>query len=601
MRSPDTHPAEAKATPQRARNLRPLAMLVPYALRYPGRLMGALCGLVLAAGATLAIPLAVRRMIDNGFDSTRSGLIDQYFTVLIIIVAVLAAASSLRYYFVITLGERVVADIRRDLFAHLTRLSIAFFDSARSGEIASRLSADTTQIKSTVGASASIALRNGIMFIGAAVLMTLTAPSLAAFVLAAIPVIVIPLIVFGRKVQRSSRRAQDLLADAAGYASEQIAAMRTLQAFTHEQAARDSFTTYSEGAYQAARQSTAARAALTAIAIFLVFSSVVMVLWFGASDVIAGRLSAGTLSQFVLYAMLAAGALGEVSQVWAEIAQGAGAAERISELLREDITVKTPVPALALPTPARGEIVFDNVIFAYPTRPDHAVFDNLSFAVRPGERIAIVGPSGAGKSTILSLLLRAYDPQQGRVLVDGIDISKADPQAVRGRMAIVQQDPTVFADTVANNIRYGKEAARDEDIASAARSAHALDFIRMLPRALETAIGERGVTLSGGQRQRVAIARAILRDAPILLLDEATSALDAESERLVQDALDRLMIGRTTLVIAHRLATVLKADRILVIDQGRIVEEGKHEELVRAGGLYGELARLQFADIQTRN
>ena len=595
MRSPEPAMPD-NAVSRKSRSLRPLAMLIPYALRYRGRLAGALCGLVLAAGATLAIPLAVRRMIDNGFDPQRAGLIDQYFTVLIAVVAVLAAASALRYYFVITLGERVVADIRRDVFAHLTMLSIEFFDSARSGEIASRLTADTTQIKSMVGASASIALRNALMFLGAATLMTVTAPTLAAFVLAAIPIIVLPLIIFGRSIQRSSRKAQDLLADAAGYASEQIAAMRTLQAFTHEKAARALFEERSEGAYRAARRSTAARAILTAIAIFLVFSSVVVVLWFGASDVINGRMSAGTLSQFVLYAMLAAGSLGEVSQVWSEIAQGAGAAERLDELLHQEIIVRAPTAPKALPEPASGSITFDTVTFAYPTRGQHEVVSALSFRVLSGERVAIVGPSGAGKSTLFQLLLRAYDPGRGKILMDDINIAEVSPQELRQRIAVVPQDPIIFADTVANNISYGRPGATATEIEAAAASAHALDFIRMLPQGFDTAIGERGVTLSGGQRQRIAIARAVLRNAPVLLLDEATSALDAESERLVQDALDRLMVGRTTLVIAHRLATVLKADRILVLDNGRIVEQGRHEELVAKGGLYAGLARLQFAE-----
>lgn len=572
-------------------------MLLPYAARYPGRLIGAALGLIIAACATLAIPLAVRRVIDHGFDTERSSLVDQYFVVLIFVVAVLAAASSFRYYFVITLGERVVADIRRDVFAHLTRLSTEFFDSARSGEIASRLTADTTQIKSMVGASTSIALRNAFMFFGAAGMMTVTAPGLSAVVLGAIPLIVIPLIIFGRKVQRRSRRAQDLLADAAGYASEQIVAMRTLQAFTHEETARRHFDRLSEGAFEAARSATGARGALTAFGIFLVFSSVVAVLWFGARDVGAGIMSAGTLSQFVLYAVLAAGALGEMSQVWGEIAQGSGAAERISELLREKITVSPPANPLPLPDPARGEIIFDTVTFAYPTRAEHNAVEHLSFKVKSGERIAIVGPSGAGKSTLFSLILRAYDPQKGEIRLDNLAIQSVDPKALRQRLAVVPQDPIVFADTVAANIRYGRPEADDEAVRQAASAAHALDFILALPRGFDTSIGERGVTLSGGQRQRVAIARAILRDAPVLLLDEATSALDAESERLVQDALDRLMQGRTTLVIAHRLATVLKADRILVIDHGRIVEEGTHQTLSQAGGLYAELARLQFTDV----
>jgi ATP-binding cassette subfamily B protein len=580
---------------RRTRSLRPLSTLVPLVLRYPWRLAGAGLALLAAAGATLAIPQAVRRMIDHGFEPGNAGLIDQYFAVLVGVVALLAAASSLRYYLVTTLGERVVADLRQAVFAKATALSPAFYDTAQSGEIASRLSADTTQIKAAVGASTSVALRNLVLFVGAVALMIATAPALSFAVLGVIPVIVLPLVLFGRGVRRQTRLAQDRLAEAAGYAAEQLAAVRTLQAFTHEGAARARFDAAAEAAYAAARRSTAARAALTAVAIFLVFASVVGVLWVGAQDVLAGRMSAGTLSQFVLYAVFAAGALGELSQVWAELAQAAGAAERIGELLAEQPAVAAPKRPVPLPAPPRGEVAFEDVRFAYPTRPGHPALDGLSFAVRPGERVALVGPSGAGKSTVFGLLARFYDPQAGRVLVDGVDVRLADPVAVRERLALVPQEPAVFADTVEENIRYGRAGASRAAVEAAARTAAADGFIEALPQGYATPIGERGVTLSGGQRQRLAIARAVLRDAPILLLDEATSALDAESERLVQAALERAMEGRTTLVIAHRLATVLKADRILVMDAGRIVEEGTHGELVARGGLYARLARLQFA------
>jgi ATP-binding cassette subfamily B protein len=571
-------------------------MLIPYVARYPGRLIGAGVMLVVAAAATLAIPQAVRRMIDHGFQPDQGALIDQYFAMLVLVVGVLAIASSMRYYFVTTLGERVVTDLRRDVFAQLIRLSPGFFDRVRSGEMMSRLTADTTQIKSVVGTSTSAALRNLVLFIGAIALMVATAPSLSGLVLMVIPVIVLPLILFGKRVRRATRRSQDMLADASGYATEQIGAVRTLQAFNHERIARTRFETANEAAYAAAQSSTLARSALTAVAIFLIFTSVVGVLWIGAQDVLQGRMSAGTLSQFVLYAVFAAGALGELSNVWGEFAQAAGATERIGELLDEKPAVEAPIAPIAMPAPPRGHVRFDEVTFAYPTRPDDSVLRGLSFIVHPGERVAIVGPSGAGKSTVFHLLLRAYDPQHGRVLIDGVAVNAASPEAVRSRLALVPQDATVFADTVAANIRYARPEASEADVKRAAETALADEFITGLPEGYDTKIGERGVTLSGGQRQRIAIARAVLKDAPILLLDEATSALDAEAERLVQHALDRLMEGRTTLVIAHRLATVLKADRILVMDEGRIVEEGTHAALVAKAGLYARLAKLQFGE-----
>jgi ATP-binding cassette subfamily B protein len=574
--------------------LRPLAMLLPYLGRYRGRAAAALAALLVASLATLAVPVAVRRMIDFGFSPERIGLIDQYFSVMIAVVLMLAVASALRYYFVTTLGERVVADLRAAVFAHVTRLSAAFFDTARSGEILSRLTADTTQIKSAVGASVSIALRNLFLFVGSAAMMVVTSPRLSGFVLAAIPVIVLPLVGFGRAVRRRSREAQDTLADASAYASELIGAVRTLQAFTNERLASARFSGAVERAYDAALKSTRARAVLTAVVIFLVFASVVMILWVGAQDVLAGRLTAGTLGQFVLYAVFAAGGLGELSQVWGEISQAAGAAERLEELLSEKPAVATPTHPKPLPVPARGAVAFDDVRFAYPARPQSTVLDGISLAVTPGEKVAIVGPSGAGKSTLFHLLLRYYDPISGIVSLDGVPLVEADPDEARRRIALVPQDVAVFAASIAENIRFGRPDASDADIARAAELAAATEFINRLPQKFETSIGERGITLSGGQRQRIAIARAILRDAPLLLLDEATSSLDAESEGLVQAALDRLMEKRTTLVIAHRLATVLKCDRILVMNQGRIVEEGTHEQLASAGGLYARLARMQF-------
>ena len=579
---------------QRRRSVRPLRNLFPYITRYRKLAVGAIISLIVAAVTTLALPMAVRRMIDHGFEAASSTFIAEYFAALVLMAALLAAASASRYYFVITLGERVVADIRRDVFAHVTTLSPAFFDRSHSGEIVSRLAADTTQVKSAVGATASVALRNLILGLGAVAMMVFTSPKLSGLVLVAIPVIVLPLVAFGRSVRRKSRQAQDTLAEATAYASEQIGAVRTLQAFTNEKLVTGRFSSAVDAAFEAARASIFARSFLTFFAIFMIFSSVVAVLWFGSRDVLAGTMSAGTLGQFLLYSVFAAGALGALSEVWSELSQAAGAAERLTEILAEMPTIQRPVDPLPLPATAKGAISFDDVSFSYPARPDRAAVHGLSFQVKPGETVAIVGPSGAGKSTVFSLILRFYDPESGRIVIDGVDVREADPAAVRGRIAIVPQDVTIFAASVRDNIGFGRQGAGDAEIEAAAKAALADEFIARLDKGYDSQVGERGVTLSGGQRQRIAIARAILRDAPILLLDEATSALDAESETLVQRALERLMRGRTTIVIAHRLATVLKADRILVMDGGRIVEEGTHQSLVAKGGIYARLAKLQF-------
>ncbi|MGB6118712.1 MAG: ABC transporter transmembrane domain-containing protein, partial [Mesorhizobium sp.] len=542
----------------RRRSLRPLMRLVPYLTRYKGKVAGAIFFLSLAAAMTLLLPVAVRRMIDHGFAGGDSAFIANYFSMLIIIATVLAIASAGRYYFVITLGERIVSDIRTEVFAHLTRLSPAFFDRSRSGEIISRLTADTTQIKSAVGATASVALRNAIMGLGALVLMAVTSPKLSALVIAAIPVIVLPLMAFGRSVRRRARLAQDTLAEATAYASEQISSPRTMQSFTAEPIVRGRFAQAVEQAFEAARSSVLARAALTFVAIFTIFTSVVAVLWFGSRDVLSGTMSAGTLGQFLLYAVFAAGALGALSEVWGELAQASGAAERLAEILAEEPDIAAPANPVALPEHATGQISFEHISFAYPARPDMPALHDLSFEIRPGETVAIVGPSGSGKSTIFQLIQRFYDPQAGAVSLDGIDIRMADPTDLRRHIAIVPQDVTIFAASVADNIAFGRPDASRESIEEAARQALADEFVTRLQDGYDTQVGERGVTLSGGQRQRIAIARAILRDAPILLLDEATSALDAQSETLVQAGLERLMTGRTTLVIAHRLATVLK-------------------------------------------
>jgi ATP-binding cassette subfamily B protein len=571
--------------------LRPLA---PYAFAHRARIALALIALAIASAATLVVPIAVRRMIDFGFSDANTGLIRAYFLAMIGVVAVLALASGARYYLVMTLGERVVADLRADLFSHLTRLDPSFFDGEKTGDIASRLSADTTQLKATFGSSASLALRNLFLFVGAITMMVFTSPKLSAFVLAAIPIIVLPLYAAGRSVRERSRRAQDRLADATAFATESLSAVRVMQSFLAEKFTADRYREAAFGAYEAARTMTQARAIVTAAALFLAFGSVVVVLWLGAQEVVARKMTGGTLSQFVLFAVFGAGALGQLSEVWNEVSQAAGAAGRIGEIMAVKPRIVAPSQPLKLAKPVRGELAFHDVCFAYPGREDGAVLRDISFRVAPGETVAIVGPSGAGKSTLFQLALRFYDPGIGSVMLDGIDISKLDPVDLRGEIALVPQDAFIFGATVADNIAYGAPGATRDAVVAAAKQAAADGFISALPQGYDTALGERGVTLSGGERQRIAIARAILKNAPVLLLDEATSALDAESETLVQGALETLMKGRSTLVIAHRLATIVNAHRILVIEAGRLVEEGAHASLMAANGLYARLARLQF-------
>lgn len=572
-----------------------LKVLLPFMLRYKARMVAAFFALVAAAGVTLVLPLAVRRMIDFGFSGSDASLIDSYFGMLVLVAGALAIASAMRFYLVTTLGERVVADIRSAVFSHVIGLSAAFFDKTQSGEVVSRLTADTTQIKSAVGSSASLALRNLFLFIGAIAMMVITSPKLSSLVLIIIPFIVLPIVWFGRKVRRKSREAQDTLAHASGFATEAIGAVRALQAFTNEAIAAGRFRQAVDKAFEAARSSTAARAGLTAFAIFLIFSSVVGILWIGAVSVLNGEMSAGALSQFVLYSVFAAGALGELSQVWGELSQAAGAAERLAELLATEPDIKVPQDPVALPERLTGALAFNNVGFQYPSRPDVTVIDDLSFSISPGETVAIVGPSGAGKSSVFQLLMRFYDVSKGDVRVDNVPVEKTDPTALRSQIAIVPQDTIIFGTTVIENIRYGRPDAGEAEVIAASKAANAHDFVTAMPDGYDTELGERGAQLSGGQRQRVAIARAILKDAPILLLDEATAALDAASEDLVQQALDQLIKDRTTIVIAHRLATVLAADRILVMQDGMIVEQGDHKSLIaREDGLYARLARLQF-------
>ena len=606
MTEPAPKPPKSAASPKNALKkervpLSALKPLLPIAFRYKARIGMALVALVIASIATLIVPEAVRRMVDHGFRQDDSALISQYFSALVAVVAVLAVASAFRYYLVITIGERVVADLRIAVFSHLTALDARFYDTAKAGEIVSRLTADTTLIKSAFGASASIALRNIVLFLGAIGMMIFSSPKLSSLVLIAIPLIVLPLVLAARGVRNRSRVAQDTLADAAGFAAEQIGASRTMQAFGAEPRARARFAAAAERSYEAARLSTEWRAYLSGVGIFLVFASVVGVLWVGAQAVIAGDMSAGLLSQFVLYAVFAASSLGQLSEVYGEISQAAGAASRMSELLAErSAVVEAPNP-VPLPSPTRGEIRFDGVSFAYPTRHDAPILNDISLTVKPGERLAIVGPSGAGKSTLFQLLLRFYDPLSGSISIDGVGIETVALVDLRQRLALVSQEPAIFATSIAENISYARPDADQADIIESAKQAAADAYIQRLDNGYETLIGERGITLSGGERQRLAIARAILKDAPILLLDEATSALDAENEHIVQEALERLMQGRTSLVIAHRLSTVLNANRIIVMDQGRIVEEGTHQTLVRKNGLYARLAALQFADAGLRD
>ncbi|WP_019219442.1 ABC transporter transmembrane domain-containing protein [Bartonella florencae] len=567
----------------------------PYLVRYRWLFIFAFVALTVAALVTLILPVAIGKMFDYGFSSASHGYINFYFFILFLLALLLALASACRYYCVITLGERIVADLRRDVFIHIMKLSPAFFDKSHSGELVSRLLTDTTQIKLAVGSTASTALRHLIVVIGAIVMMVITNAKLSALVLLAIPFVALPLVIFGRKVRTRTRAAQDCVADANALATEQVSAIRTVQAFTAEKLVVKRFSQLIERAFQTARASVILRSFFTGFAIFLVFGSVVAVLWIGSRDVLNGIMTAGTLGQFVLYAVFGASTFAQLSELGAELIQAAGAAERLGELLQEQPMILVPKNPVSLAKPVQGALIFDKVDFTYPSRPQKKILHALSFSIKAGETVAFVGASGAGKSTLFSLILRFYDPTSGEVRLDGVEINRLTLQDLRGAISYVSQDVAIFDGSLRDNIAFGTENITEKEIIAAAKAANALEFIEALPNGLDTPVGERGTMLSGGQKQRVGIARAILRNAPLLLLDEATSALDAKSEKLVQKALEGLMQNRTTLVIAHRLATILKADRILVMDKGVLVEEGTHAELVAKNGIYAYLAKLQFS------
>lgn len=585
----------AKKERAKSRELGTLRALLPFMLPYRLLMVAAVVALVTTAMVSLTLPLAVRRVVDN-FGAADPALLDQYFIAALAIAGLLAVGTALRFALVSRLGERVVADIRKAVFDRVIGMSPAFYEKILTGEVLSRITTDTTLIQSVIGSSVSIALRNLLIFIGGLILMLLTSAKLAGLVLLIVPAVIIPILTLGRKMRVISRETQDWIAASSGNASESLSAVQTVQAFTHENASRLQFSEITEASFDAAKRRIKVRALMTMIVIFLVFTGVVGVLWIGARDVRGGDMTPGALVQFVIYAVMVAGAVAALSEIWGELQRAAGATERLVELLQTDDQVSDPDQGRTLAQPVRGAISFEDVRFIYPARPETAALDGVSLDIKQGETVAFVGPSGAGKTTIIQLILRFYDPSSGRITFDGIDLRDLARSEFRRSVALVPQDPVIFAASAFENIRFGKPDATDDEVQTAAKAAAAHEFISALPDGYDSYLGERGVMLSGGQKQRIAIARAILRDAPVLLLDEATSALDAESERAVQHAVDLLSRDRTTLIVAHRLATVKKADRIVVLDAGQVVDMGTHDELVAKGGLYARLARLQFTD-----
>ncbi|QDC08711.1 ATP-binding cassette domain-containing protein [Oceanicola sp. D3] len=590
-RAPQTNPDDRPGS----RRVGALRALAPFFAPYKLMALAALGALILTAGVSLILPLAARRVVDN-FGTADVALLDRYFFAAIGIAAIFALGTALRYWLVTRLGERVVADIRKAVFNRMIGMSPAYYEKLMTGEVLSRITTDTTLILSVIGSSASWFLRNILLFVGGLILMFFTTPKLSLMVLGIIPVVIIPILVLGRRLRSLSRENQDWIAASSGNASEALLAVQTVQAFTHEAPSRDQFGEVTEQSFSSAKKRITVRAAMTAIIIFVVFCGILGVLWIGARDVRDGVMTAGELVQFVIYAGIMAGAVAALSEIWGELQRAAGATERLIELLVAEDSVADPAEPLALEGRARGAIGFSDVVFHYPTRPGEAALSGVSFNVQPGETIALVGPSGAGKSTIFQLLLRFYDPASGEITLDGTRLDAVTREALRRQLALVPQDPVIFAATVAENILFGCPDASRAEVEAAAKAAAAHEFITDLPEGYDTYVGERGAMLSGGQKQRIAIARAILRDAPVLLLDEATSALDAESEQLVQQAVEALSAERTTLIVAHRLATVKKADRILVFEKGQIVATGTHDTLVAQGGLYARLARLQFTE-----
>jgi len=594
MRQP-TQLEQARASDRpKTRQLGILKRLLTFIAPYRGACLIALVALTVAACTVLALGLGIRHLVDNAFTVSDGALLNEAVAVLLAAVAILAVATYARFYLVSWIGERVVADIRKAVYNQVLRLSPAYFETAQTGEVLSRLTTDTTLLQAVVGTTVSVALRNLLLLIGGTILLAITSAKLTGLVFLLVPLVVVPVVVYGRQVRRLSRASQDRVAEIGAQIDESLNAIRTLQAFTHESVEQRTFGGRVEAAFEVARKRIAARSLLTAAVILLVFTAISLVLWVGGRDVLAGDITGGDLSAFVFYAIVVAGALSSLSEVMGDLQRAAGATERLFELLESEPDIQAPAEPKPLPQPPRGAVAFEGITFSYPARPDWASLEGFDLSVNPGERLALVGPSGAGKTTVFQLILRFYDPQQGRVTFDGIDLRDLDPQALRGAIGLVPQEPVIFAASARDNILYGRPDASEADLLAAAEAAHARDFIEALPEGFGSFLGERGVRLSGGQRQRIAIARALLRNPPLLLLDEATSSLDAESERAVQQALDKLMVGRTTIVIAHRLATVLKAERIVVIDRGEIVDSGRHEELITRKGLYARLAALQF-------